>query len=58
MMVYSETFLPLLTTIDTSLTKYLEQHRDYKKTLAYLSKFRACLSRALKMVCEESDGVC
>eukprot|EP00092_Neocalanus_flemingeri_P004451 GFUD01004786.1.p1 GENE.GFUD01004786.1~~GFUD01004786.1.p1 ORF type:complete len:913 (+),score=335.84 GFUD01004786.1:66-2804(+) len=47
--VQSETFLPLLSTIDTSMV-YLLAHPNYRETPAYLTKFRACLTRALEMV--------
>lgn len=46
----SETFLPLLSTIDTSMV-YSLAHPNYKESPAYLTKFRAyCLTRALEMV--------
>jgi len=47
--VQSETFLPLLSTIDTSMV-YLLAHPNYRESPAYLTKFRACLTRALEMV--------
>jgi len=47
--VQSETFLPLLSTIDTNMV-YLLAHTNYRETPAYLTKYRACLTRALEMV--------
>ena len=47
--VHSETFLPLLTSIDDNML-YLTQHPEYRESAAHLTKFRACLSRALEMV--------
>jgi len=47
--VQSETFLPLLSTIDTSMV-YLQAHPNYRESHIYLTKFRACLTRALEMV--------
>jgi len=47
--VQSETFLPLLSTIDTSMV-YLLSHPNYRESHIYLTKFRACLTRALEMV--------
>ena len=42
--VHSDTFLPLLATIDTNIL-YLGDHPTYKDSPAYLTKYRACLSR-------------
>ena len=47
--VHSETFLPLLTSIDDNML-YLTKHPEYRESAAHLTKFRACLSRALEMV--------
>jgi len=47
--VHSETFLPLLTSIDDNM-RYLTKHPEYRESAAHLTKFRACLSRALEMV--------
>ena len=47
--VHSETFLPLLASIDDNMM-YLTQHPEYRESAAHLTKFRACLSRALEMV--------
>jgi len=47
--VQSETFLPLLSTIDSSML-YLLAHPGYREASIYQTKFRACLSRALEMV--------
>ena len=47
--VHSETFLPLLTTIDTNI-RYLLAHPQYRDSPPYLTKYRASLSRALDMV--------
>ena len=47
--VHSETFLPLLTTIDTNIS-YLHAHPHYRDSPPYLTKYRACLSRGLDMV--------
>lgn len=49
MSVHSEAFLPLLASIDTNI-KYLAAHPQYKDSPPYLTKYRACLSRALDMV--------
>ena len=47
--VHSETFLPLLETIDTNIS-YLLAHPNYRDSPAYLTKYRACLSRAIDML--------
>ena len=47
--VHTETFLPLLSTIDTNII-YLLQHSNYRDSPAYLTKYRASLSRALDMM--------
>ena len=48
MSVQSETFLP---TIDTSIVLvYPLAHPNNSESPAYLTKFRACLTRALEMV--------
>ena len=47
--VHSDTFLPLLSSIDTNIS-YLLSHPNYKDSSAYLTKYRACLSRALDMI--------
>ena len=39
----------MLSTIDTSMV-YLLAHPNYRESPAYLTKFRACLTRALEMV--------
>ena len=47
--VQSESFLPLLETIDSNIS-YLLDHPTYKDSPAYLTKYRACLSRAMDML--------
>ncbi|XP_023321299.1 conserved oligomeric Golgi complex subunit 3 [Eurytemora carolleeae] len=47
--VQSETFLPLLSRIDESIT-YLQANSNYKESTVYLVKYRAALNSALDMI--------
>ena len=47
--VHSETFPSLLETLDTNIS-YLLAHPTYRDSPTYLTKYRACLSRAMNML--------
>jgi len=47
--VQSETFLPLISRIDESIST-LQEHSNYKESTIYLVKYRAALNRALDMI--------